>query len=280
MSSSPTPFLTRCLRILRVALHLLRGLTIVLFRFAGMAPDRQRSEVRRWSRQLLTILSVRVHATNHPDTLPPVCMLVTNHISWLDIFVVLASHPSVFVAKSEIRQWPLVGWLCARVGTLFIERGRRSATRHVNAAIVRALQGGTVVGIYPEGTTSDGLSIGHFHAALFQPAIDAGATLQPLALRYTDRQGRHCSATDFVGETTFLESLWSTTSARMVVADLQWLAPVDCKGRERRELARQTEAAVAAALGVSVSVSASASAAGPSTRSAPGTGGDPRDGSR
>lgn len=275
MSPRPTPFITRCLRILRVALHLLRGLVIALFRFPRLSPTRQRGEVRRWSRQLLTILAVRVHATNHPDELPPVCMLVTNHISWLDIFVVLASHPSVFVAKSEIRQWPLVGWLCARVGTLFIERGRRSATRHVNAAIVTALQGGTVVGIYPEGTTSDGLSIGRFHAALFQPAIDAGATLVPLALRYTDRNGRHCSATDFVGDTTFVESLWSTTSARTIVADVQWLAPLVCAGRERRELARQAEAAVAAAL--SVPVSATTSAAGLSSRSAPGTGDGPQD---
>lgn len=81
LSSRPTPFIKRGLRILRVATHLLRGLAIALFRFPRLSPVRQRSEVRRWSRQLLTILSVRVHATNHPDELPPVCMLVTNHIS-------------------------------------------------------------------------------------------------------------------------------------------------------------------------------------------------------
>ena len=278
MSQHPTPFIARCLRILRLTLHLLRGIAIVLFRFPGLSHEAQRSAVRRWSRQLLTILAVRVHAPRHADALPPVCMLVTNHISWLDVFVVLASHPSVFVAKSEIRSWPLVGWLCARVGTLFIERGNRSAARRVNAAIVRALQAGTVVGIYPEGTTSDGLRLHRFHGALFQPAIDASATLLPLALRYTDRNGRHCTATDFVGDTTFMASLWSTTSARQIIANVQWLEPVACAGRERRDLARQTEAAIAAALGVPVS--APVSAASRSNDSEPGISDGPQDESR
>ena len=268
----------RCLRILRLAAHLAAGLGTMSFRFPGISAARRRAEVRRWSHKLLTILGVRVHAVNHQATLPPCCMLVTNHISWLDVFVVLASHPSVFVAKSEIRGWPVVGSLCERAGTLFIERGNRGAARRVNAAIVSALQEGTVVGVYPEGTTSDGQRLGRFHAALFQPAIDAGATLLPLALRYTDRNGRHCSATDFVGDTSFGESLWSTTSARHIVADLQWLAPINCAGRERRELARETAAAIAAAL--RAPIDAPVSAERQSRRSEPGRDAGPRDESR
>lgn len=278
----PTHLVVRCLRVLRLAVHLAAGLGTMSFRFPGLSAPRRRAEVRRWSHKLLTILGVRIHAANHPAALPPCCMLVTNHISWLDVFVVLASHPSVFVAKSEIRGWPVVGWLCERAGTLFIERGNRGAARRVNAAIVAALQKGTVVSVYPEGTTSDGRRLGRFHAALFQPAIDAGATLLPLALCYTDRNGRHCSATDFVGETSFAESLWSTTSARHIVADLQWLAPVDCSGRERRELARETAAAIAAALRVpaDVPIAAPASAARHSHRSEPGKDAGPEGESR
>ena len=148
------------LHLARLGLHLAVGLGKCALLFPWLDDAGRERRIQRWSRQLIAICGVRLVLNEVAQPVPASpALIISNHISWLDIFVVLASHPSVFVAKSEIRQWPLVGWLCARVGTLFIERGRRSATRHVNAAIVTALQGGIVVGIYPEGTTSDGLRL-------------------------------------------------------------------------------------------------------------------------
>lgn len=177
-------------------------------------------------------------------------MIVSNHISWVDIFVLAASYPATFVAKSEIRQWPLIGSLCARAGTLFIERGRRSSAKHTNAAMTAAIQGGALVSIYPEGTTSDGWSLGRFHAALFQPAINASAVIQPVALRYMDRTGRYCGAPNYVGDTSFMESLWRITAARHIVAELNFLSPIEAGGQERRALASAAQWAIAGALGV------------------------------
>ena len=244
------PYPLRLARLARLALHLARGLAITMTRYPRLSPPAQRGEVRRWSRQLLAILSVKLDAGNAPDFLPPRCMLVMNHVSWLDVFVINAWMPATFIAKSEVRDWPLIGALCVRTGTLFIERGRRAAVRHANTAITDAITRGELVAVCPEGTTTFGDVLAPFHAALLQPAIAAGAVLQPVALRYADAQGRHSIAAAYVGETSLLGSIWSLVSARQLVAGLAFTGPLPTAGRERRGLARDAEAAIAAALGV------------------------------
>ena len=128
------PYPLRLARLARLALHLARGLAITMTRYPRLSPPAQRGEVRRWSRQLLAILSVKLDAGNAPDFLPPRCMLVMNHVSWLDVFVINAWMPATFIAKSEVRDWPLIGALCVRTGTLFIERGRRAAAHLLEAS--------------------------------------------------------------------------------------------------------------------------------------------------
>jgi 1-acyl-sn-glycerol-3-phosphate acyltransferase len=108
----------------------------------------------------------------------------------------------------------------------------------------------TLIAICPEGTTTFGRSLGRFHAALFQPAIDADAMLQPVALRYLDWSGRHTNAAGYVGEISLLESVWTIVSTHHMLADLNFLTPISAKGETRRPLAEQTETAIAAALGV------------------------------
>jgi 1-acyl-sn-glycerol-3-phosphate acyltransferase len=233
-----------------MAAHLARGLAITALRFPSLPWEARQKEIRRWSRQLLAIMGVQVRQIHPPHSLPERCMLVMNHISWLDVFVLLAIHPCIFVAKAEIRGWPLAGRLCAAVGTLFLERGSRGAVRHVNRAMVEAMGNHMIVSIYPEGTTTDGRGLHRFHAALFQPAIDAQATLVPVALRYTDGTGGHCHAIEFVGETTFMESLWRTSAEKTIVAELTWLPGLSSQGRPRRELAEAMHDAIARSLGV------------------------------
>lgn len=251
------PLPLRIARIARLIAHLFRGLLIAAFRYGGMDEATQRATIRRWARAALTSLGVTVRVEGLPsaapaEALPARCLLVANHVSWLDILVLLSVCPAIFVAKSEIRGWPLVGWLCARVGTLFIERGRRRSARHTSKVMADAMAGGALVCIFPEGTTTDGLALARFHAALFQPAVDAGAMVQPVALRYAQRNGHYSAAPNYVGDTSFLSSLWSTTSARHLVAQLSFLDPLQTAGRDRRDLARSAEAAVAAGLAASM----------------------------
>jgi 1-acyl-sn-glycerol-3-phosphate acyltransferase len=245
-----TPILLRLLRLARLALHLARGLAIAWLRYPKLSEAGQHAQKRRWSRTLLSILSVSVREQNAPKKLPERCMLALNHISWLDIFVIDATFPATFVAKSEVRSWPLVGWLCTGVGTLYIARGKRSAALRARQTVAEELQRGTVIAVCPEGTTTFGRTLERFHAALFQPALDAEATLQPVALRYLDAADRHTDAAGYVGETCLLESIWSIVSTDYMVAELKLLAPISVAGETRRSLAEKTEAAIAAALRV------------------------------
>lgn len=177
-------------------------------------------------------------------------MLIANHISWLDIFAILSVAPCVFVAKSEIRAWPLIGRLVTMVGTLYIERGRKSHARRTNESIVAALRAGTIIAFCPEGTTTDGARLLHFHRALFQPAIDAEATLQPVALRYLDAQGTFTRAAAYVDDMSLVASIWSIASEPRMSVELRFTDAVVATGADRRALAEQTHTLVSVALGL------------------------------
>ena len=239
-------------RLVRAGVHLAHGLWIVQARYARLAPAEQDRELERWSRKLLAILRVRVSAHNTPAVLPDRCLLVSNHVSWLDIFAVYAVAPSLFVAKSDIRGWPLVGRLVARVGTLFIERGSRRHARATNERVVAALASGRLVSVCPEGTTTDGRSLKHFHGALLQPAIDAGATVLPVALRYRERHGgrpgEQTDAAAYVGETSLVESMWRIAREPGLEVELRFAGAIDARGRHRRELAVLARELIARAL--------------------------------
>jgi 1-acyl-sn-glycerol-3-phosphate acyltransferase len=249
-AANRTPIPVRLVRVTRLALHLVHGLLIVRFRYPWLSEAERHEQKRRWSRKMLSILSVSIREQRVPKKVPERCMLVLNHISWLDVFVIHASHPTTFIAKSEIRDWPVVGSLCTRAGTLYIERGTRAGALRARQAIAEAIERGVLVAFFPEGTTSYGRSLGRFHPALFQPALDVAATLQPVALRYVDAAGMHTDAAAYAGESSLIESVWSVVSARSIVAEVRLLEPLPTNGQTRRSLAENAEAVIAAALDV------------------------------
>lgn len=262
--SSPS-LVVRAARVVRLALHLVRGLWIVRMRFPRLAAAGQDQTLQRWASELLRILGVGVRRHNAPPTLPERCLLVANHVSWLDIFAIYAAMPGLFVAKSDIRDWPVVGGLVAGVGTLFIERGNRRHARATNDRIVAALEAGRLVAVCPEGTTTDGRSLKHFHAALLQPAIDARAMVLPVALRYVDEDGAQSDAPVYVGETSLVESIWRVVSAPALAVELHFAPLVAADGLHRRELSQRTHEIIGAGLGLAP------------RRTAAGTGDGPRD---
>jgi len=246
--AAPTVSLPRrLLRLARLVAHFVHGQRIVRKRFPRLDTAGRDGEIRRWSRQLLDILDVEVRAYGAVPALAR-RMVVANHLSWLDIFVIYSHAPGVFVAKSEIRDWPLLGALVAEVGTLFIVRGRRTHARHTNDLIAATLTAGRTVAVFPEGTTGEGEALGHFHAALLQPAIDAQAAILPVGLRYRTADGERAEAAHYVGEMSFARSLWRVVSQRKLVAELHITAPLATAESNRRALARAAEAAIARAL--------------------------------
>ena len=237
----------RCLRIASVLLHLLRGLLISTLLFPFYSRARRREEIRKWSAALMHILGVQVHVHDAPVRARPL-MLVSNHVSWLDIFALNSAIPMRFVAKSEIRRWPLIGWLSAKTGTLFIERGRRSDTARVNRLIAEAMLEGDVVAVFPEGTTSDGTQILRFHSSLLQPALIADAVVQPVALRFTHGDGSFCTEAAFDGDKTLWQSLLQISALRKIAVQLHFLPLLSGDVPHRRALADAAHAAIASRL--------------------------------
>ncbi|MEN9357273.1 MAG: hypothetical protein RL695_1444 [Pseudomonadota bacterium] len=235
------------LRLSRLGVHLTYGLGMVLIAFPWLAPARQRAIKQRWSRHLLHCLGIRltIHGSNPR---PAQGMLVANHISWLDVFVINAIAETTFVCKNEVRGWPVLGMLCARSGTVFIDRGSRSATRRVNETLTTRLGEGECIAVFPEGTTGNGSHLMPFRPGLLQAAIDADRPLQPLALRYLDHRGEITAEVAYVGDTSFWQSLCAIAGARGITANLALLNAIPAATLTRRELAEHTQHAIHAAL--------------------------------
>lgn len=237
------------MRYARLGLHLLWGaLTIAtVYRFLNAAARLWLKQ--RWSRQLLEILAIRLDANLHGVARGS--LIVANHISWLDIFVLNAARPMAFVSKSEVREWPLAGWLAANTETLFLRRGRRADAVEINARIETMLASGKDVAVFPEGTTTDGSHLLPFHGALLQPAIDGRRPVQPLALAYFDASGQRSTVPAYAGETTMAECMAEIIACRSLRVRLRPTPPIVAEHLTRREVAAMAHGAVAYHLGLS-----------------------------
>jgi 1-acyl-sn-glycerol-3-phosphate acyltransferase len=229
-------------RLFRVFLHLFSGLATCALVFPWIGAARRQARIRSYSRRLLAICGVSLEqdgaALEH-------ALVVANHVSWLDIFVINSLHPCRFVAKSEIRDWPLLGWLVAQAGTVFIARGSRRDLRHTFKGIVTNLELGERVAFFPEGTTAPQGSLLPFHANLFEAAIDAKVMVQPYALEYLDAAGALHPSVDYIGDMSFAASIVAILSGSPVRARLVCLPALDARGAHRRDLAAGAKAAVA-----------------------------------
>jgi 1-acyl-sn-glycerol-3-phosphate acyltransferase len=235
-------------RAARLSLHLSYGLLLAVV-YPWLGRRLRRRILGTWSAQLLDILAIRLRVASHAGLHRlPHGLVVTNHISWLDVFVLNAVAPMRFVAKSEVRRWPVVGWLSMRAGTLFIERGKARAAARINLHLVELLEQGECMAVFPEGTTTDGRGVAHFHSSLLQPAIDAGAPVHPVAIRYQDAAGRHCAAADYTDDLSFGASLWNILCSDGLHAHLVAALPLDAGRMDRRTLTRTARREIEAAL--------------------------------
>ena len=185
----PTFRLPASLGLLLVGLHLLYGALQVALLFPLAGASRRQRLRRRWSQGLLGVLGIRIEVAADIAAGLEGGLLVANHISFVDIFLINALLPSAFVAKGDVARWPLIGWLARRNGTVFIERGNRQAAQQAREHLLAALGKGQRLAIFPEGTTTAGDRVLPFHGALFQAAIDAAVPVYALALSYHDSSG-------------------------------------------------------------------------------------------
>lgn len=232
---------------LHIAAGLLQSLTLPCVDTA-----RRNRMIQKWAQKFLHILNVKLSSSG---TLPAChrqgMLLVANHTSWLDIIIILAAYPVRFVAKAEIGSWPALGWLCRNAGTLFIERKKRGDTLRINQQVGDILQAGGSVALFPEGATCNGEVLLHFHASLLQSVVTTETLLCPVAIRYSNRDGSRNTSVIYV-DVTIVQSLMRILAEPEIQAELIFREPVPGVGRNRRELARLAEKAIAQTLSLRV----------------------------
>ncbi|MEO6017468.1 MAG: lysophospholipid acyltransferase family protein [Polaromonas sp.] len=229
--------LRACVRLARALLHILHGFLVILLVFPRLTQTHREARIQAWSIEMLGCIAIKLIVKGEPSAPGPL-LVVANHISWLDITSMHAARFCRFVSKADIKKWPMIGTLAIGVGTLFIEReSRRDAMRVVQHMTAR-LREGDVIGIFPEGTTSDGRSLLPFHANLFEAAIAAGAPIQPVALDFIDHiTGQRSFAPCYIDDDTLFGSLWRTLCTSNIAVVMTFGAPQYADGRNRREWA-------------------------------------------
>ena len=233
-----------------MTLHILAGLVILATSFPKATPARRDQMVRTWAHQVLGIFAMSLTVVKPHDFDPAAGkrLLIGNHVSWLDIYVLQAVTAARFVAKSELATWPVLGRLIANSGTVFIERGKRSDTLRINQTIRARLDDGAIIGVFPEGTTTDGRDVLKFHGNLLQSALDGGAEISPFCLRYTDARGNYSDAPAYIGDLSFWDSIKLVLREKKLHCELTFFTPLAQDGRNRRELAAAAEQMVRARL--------------------------------
>ncbi len=233
----------------------LLGLVILALKFPHWTDAQRMKMISRWSGWLLNALNVQVQVQVQPnaqslDQFEGAALVAANHVSWLDIFAINSVAGCHFVAKSDIRGWPLLGKLCADSGTIFVERAKRHAVKDVLHQMADVMSQGGRTAVFPEGTTSDMKVLKPFHANLLQAAVGVKAPIIPIALSYLDQNKNISQAALFVGDTTFAQSFLtiagqSVTTVRVVICPPLPVA----EQTTRHELAEQACKSISNALG-------------------------------
>lgn len=221
-----------------VLVWLLGGAGVLIAVFPWLKPAACGRIQQRWFQGLAKILGLHIVVWGRP--VGGAALVVSNHISWLDVVVLGAQAPFIFVAKREVADWPLIGFLARRSGTLFVARASLRAVSGLVRAIGAQLKAGKRVAVFPEGTTTCGDTVLPFSHAVFQAVSGSGFPIQPVALTYL---GKAAYFAPFLGEEAFVPHLIRLLAIDRMEVAVFWAPPLP--SHERREiLANRTRAAI------------------------------------
>ncbi len=224
-----------------MALHTLYGVFVAGIILPRLDPQQRNRAISRWSASLLNLLNIRVIAEGVvPQQALRNTMFVANHISWVDIHALNSVHTTRFIAKSEIRQWPIFGFFATRVNTLFIDREKRHEAGKIVDTTRKALQAGDCICFFPEGTTTDGTEIKPFKSSLLQAAIDAKSEVRPFSIHYPDAEDGINTEMSYWGEMSLIESMRNVIRQRQATVVLRFAEPINAANYDRRNLTSMT----------------------------------------
>jgi lyso-ornithine lipid O-acyltransferase len=197
--------------------------------------SRRAQWLQRWCGRVLAGLDIRVERHGVP---PVAGVLACNHLSYLDIIVLAAAQPMVFVAKSEIRNWPVFGRLTRWAGTLFVRRDRKADVTRFNDAFAAVVDEGVVLGLFPEGKSSNGHQVLPFYSSLFEPAVIRRWPVSAARIGYTVSEGSVENDVCYWGDMTFFPHLLRLLTRERIRATVVY-GPALPPGLDRKEMARQ-----------------------------------------
>lgn len=217
-------------------LHTFFGLAFTLVSIAVIG-DKTRPAYHRvvswWSRTLLRVFGIRLIQVG--DIVPDPVVLLANHVSWLDIAAIHATHGVGFIAKAEINNWPLVGYMARAGGSIFHQRGSHDSQAQVTTAIAERLGKGRGVAIFAEGRAGTGGKVLPFHGRLLQPAKDLSVMIQPVAIRFLTRSGKEADIAFRPGE-SFVGNFFRVLGGPPTRCEVHLLESIPPEGLGRREI--------------------------------------------
>jgi 1-acyl-sn-glycerol-3-phosphate acyltransferase len=238
---------TRIYRISRILIHTITGLTIAAFVLPFVQKKTKLSLIKWWCGGLLRAFNIKVVTFgNLPAPNVQGVMFVANHISWSDIHALNSLVPLRFIAKSDIKNWPIFGYLVQKADTLFIDRNKRQEAGRIVEITAQSLKSGDNLCFFPEGTTTDGAGAGGtgtqgarvlpFKGSVLQAAIDANTQVWPVAIKYVNADGSINTAMSYAGETTLIASMQQVLMQKNPVVELHFLTPIQAGEQNRRDL--------------------------------------------
>lgn len=231
----------RAFKLMRLLGHLFSGYIKVRWGWHGLSPEQAQIEVLTWSKTTLNVLGVEVKVYGDMAQAGPL-LLVSNHISWLDILLFLSLRPVRFVSKAEVESWPIVGHYAHACRTLFIKRTIKRDALKLVQIMSEALSMGDMVAIFPEGTTTTGVEVLPFHANLFESARASNASIQAASILYVSSSKHEPITTpSFTGSDTLVGSIWRILGLKEFEVWVNWgdvQEPI--LGQDRRSLAKQS----------------------------------------
>ena len=207
------------------------GLRALLSR--GLEIGERTAWLHRWTARALRWFGIRLRVEGTP---PASGLLVSNHLGYLDVFVLSAIAPTVFVSNHEVGSWPLAGVLAKMAGTVFIDCGRRTEVARVGATLVSLVDAGQPVALFLEGTSSGGEDVRPFHSSLLAPAVRNGWQVTPAFIAY-DAPGVSASRElCYWGDAVFFPHFLNLLGLRGAEAHVRFGAAITAEG-DRRSLA-------------------------------------------
>lgn len=248
---------TAFFRLVWLGTHFLHGFILISVNRARWGKEwfyteRGAKIVQHWMWRGSRVLGLNIQVSGTPYTQSAV--LVSNHISWLDIVAIAATTPVTFVSKSDLQNWPIVGVLAEATGTIFIKRGNIFAVYKILGHLSQIIELGRKTVFFPEGTTTRGDSVNKFNSGLFESANSAQCPVQPVAISYFHEGKADREIAPYVDDDHFVAHLWNLFRVEKIQVQLDFLDEIPANTYSRQGLALHCQNRITEMLETSVMI--------------------------